>query len=171
MDGARRDAVQESPMARRLGEDFMHRILLLAAACACLCTVTARAGETAAGPSTTTEITGPAQAVPGAAALDAARVERTQRAELSARMQAVIDASKKTLAGLQTLIDATTDVGTLLELEARMAQVKQGMQVDLLRVQSTFARENGRAAQANAIDAQIDAILHPKHPAAAGGAR
>ena len=48
-----------------------------------------------------------------------------------------------------------------------MAQATQDLTINLLKVQATFAREKGRVAQADEIDAQIDAILHPKRPAVA----
>ena len=143
----------------------MRRILLLASASACLFAVPTRAAETAADHPTTVTA-GPA-AVPTEADREAARIERLQRAELNARMEAVLEASKKTLAGLQAMIDVTTDPATLEDLEGRMAQVKRGTTIDLLKVQATFARENGRLEQAAEIDAQIDAILNPKRPAVA----
>ena len=147
----------------------MRRILLLASASACLFAFPTRAAETAADLPTAAATAAPA-ALPTDAAREAARIERLQRAELNARMEAVLEASKKTLAGLQAMIDVTTDPATLEDLEARMAQVKRGTTIDLLRVQATFAREHGRLEQAAEIDAQIDAILNPKRPAVAAPA-
>ena len=145
----------------------MRRILLIALASTCLLTCTSFAGE--APTELPTAVTaGSAQPAPTEAQIEAARIERLQRVELNARMQVVIDASNKTLAGLQTMIDATTDPATLKNLEGRMAQAKRGTRIDLLRVQATFAREYGRIAQADAIDAEIAEVLNPtRRPTAA----
>ena len=145
----------------------MRHIFLLASTFACVLTSPAFTAETAAELPTPVVSAGPAQAAPTEAELEAARIERTQRAVLNARMEAVIDASNKTLVGLQAMIDATSDPATLKNLEGRMAQVKRGTTIDLLRVQATFARENGRMAQAEQIDAEIDAILNPTRRATA----
>ena len=153
----------------------MRRILLLASASACIFAFPTRAAETASETPRANTTAAPTLVVPTEADLQAARIERLQRAELNARMDKVLEASKKTLGGLQAMIDATIDPATLRELEARMAQVKQGTTIDLLRVQSTFARENGRIEQADEIDGQIEAILNPKRQvsaaAPAAGAR
>jgi hypothetical protein len=143
----------------------MRRILLLVAASACFAapTTDAAGGKLSTAPSTQASV------VQSEAAVLAARSERQQRVELNRRMEAVLEASKKTLAGLQAMIDASTNPATTEDLERRMAEVKKGTTIDLLRVQATFAREHGRIAQADAIDAEIDAILNPKRPA--GGAR
>src|SRR6185436_8097647 len=113
----------------------MRRFFLLAAASACLLTLpvlTLAAETTANSPSIVAiEKAAPPQSE---AAIEAARVERSQRAELTARMDAVIEASTKTLVGLQKLIDATTDPAMVQDLERRMAQVKFDTQLDLLRV-------------------------------------
>ena len=148
----------------------MRRILLLASVSACVLTSPTFAAEPAADVPTAAVTAGTARTTPTEAELEAARIERLQRAELNARMGAVIEASNKTLAGLQAMIDVTRDPATLRDLESRMAQVKRGTTIDLLRVQATFAREHGRIAQADAIDAEIDAILNPKRPAPATAA-
>jgi len=151
----------------------MRRILLLASASACLFAFPTRAAETAADvPTSSANVPTAANSprvlpVPTETDLAAAKIERLQRADLNARMDAVLEISKKTLAGLQAMIDATTDPATLKDLEARMTQVKQGTTIDLLKVQSTFARENGRIEQADEIDGQIEAILNPKRPVSA----
>src|SRR5688572_32692108 len=130
----------------------MRRHLLLVPAFACLLASPVPAADIAEdAPSTPTAVTAPSQVAPVApteAELEAARVERLQRIELNNRMNAVLEVSLKTLAGLQAVINATTDPATLRDLELRMAQVKRGTTLDLLRVQATFARENGRIAQA-----------------------
>lgn len=151
----------------------MRRILLLASASACLFAFPIRAAETAADVPTSTVTAGPAQAAPTEAEIQAAKIERAQRGELNARMEKVLETSKKTLEGLQLMIDATSDPAVLKDLEARMTQVKKDTTIDLLKVQATFARETGRIEQADAIDAEIEAILNPKRPVAApaGGAR
>jgi len=146
----------------------MRRILLLASASACLFAFPTRAAETAADVPTTSVTSGPALAAPTEAELQAAKIERAQRAELNARMEKVLDASKKTLEGLQLMIDATSDPAVLKDLEARMTQVKKDTTIDLLKVQAGFARENGRVEQADAIDAEIEAILNPKRQLPAG---
>jgi len=145
----------------------MRRILLLASASACIFAFPTRAAATAS--ETPTAATNNARVAPAPteAELAAARIERLQRKDLNARMDKVLEESKKTLNGLQAMIDATTDPATLKDLEARMTQVKMGTTIDLLKVQSTFARENGRIEQANEIDAQIETILNPKSPVAA----
>ena len=145
----------------------MRRILLLASASACLFAFPARAAETVSDVPTAAASAGSTVARATEAELAAAKIERFQRAELNARMDKVLEESKKTLNGLQAMIDATTDPATLKDLEARMTQVKMGTTIDLLKVQSTFARENGRIEQANEIDAQIETILNPKSPVAA----
>ena len=144
----------------------MRRILLLAASACILTSPVLAADPPTAAPDAARVATAPSEAE-----LQAAKIERLQRGELNARMEKVIEASKKTLAGLQEMIDATRDPATLKDLETRMAQVKKGTTIDLLKVQATFARENGRIEQAAAIDAEIDAILNPKRPVLAGGAR
>jgi len=145
----------------------MRRILLLASASACLFAFPARAAESVSDVPTAATSAGNTVARATEAELAAAKIERFQRAELNARMDKVLEESKKTLAGLQAMIDATTDPATLKDLEARMTQVKQGTTIDLLKVQSTFARENGRIEQADEIDAQIEAILNPKRAVSA----
>jgi hypothetical protein len=171
MAGVRRDAVHDPALTRHeVGEIPMRRSLLLAVASACVLTSPTLAAETAADLPTENVTAGAAQAAPTDAEIAAARAEHLQRAELNARMDAVLEASKKTLAGLQTMIDASKDAATVRELEGRMAEVKKGTTIDLLKVQATFARENGRIEQANEIDAEIDAILHPKRPAPVAGA-
>jgi hypothetical protein len=147
----------------------MPRKLLLALVSVSILASPALAAEDAAAP--TADVSARTSvAAPTDAEVEAARSERLQRIELAARMDAVIEASNKTLAGLQKLIDATTDPATGRDLERRMAEVKRGTQIDLLRVQATFARENGRIAQAEQIDAEIEAILNPKRPARPAGA-
>ena len=142
----------------------MRRKLLIALVSTILLPCTSFAAEAPAELPTAVPTAGSAAAAPTEAALEAARLERHQRVELNARMQAVIDASKKNIAGLQTLIDAKPDAATLKSLEGRMAQVKRGTTIELLRVQATFARESGRNAQADAIDAEIEAVLNPTRP-------
>ena len=137
----------------------MRRILLFYVVCACILSSRASATEKAVESAT------PVQSEVAAAELEAARIERAERAELNARMEAVLEAANKNIAGLQTMIDASPGLLVTQDLERRMAQAKQGLVIDLLRVQATFAREKGRIAQADEIDAQIDAILHPKRPA------
>jgi len=72
------------------------------------------------------------------------------------------DAARFDPAILQKMIEATTDPATLRDLEKRMAQVKQDTTLDLLRVQASFARENGRVAQAEKLGAELAEILNPK---------
>jgi hypothetical protein len=133
----------------------MRRILLFSMFCACA--LTSRA-------SATPQVVDAATPVQSEQApeLDAARLERT---ELNARMNVVLDEGNKTIAGLQKMIDASPAGTSTQDFEHRMAQAKQDLTINLLKVQATFAREKGRIAQAEEIDAQIDAILHPKRPA------
>ena len=134
----------------------MRRILLFTTICACVLS-TSRAS---ADPQKIEAAT-PVQSEQSATDLQA------ERADLNARMNAVLEAGNKTIAGLQKMIDAAPAGASTQDLERRMAQAKQDLTLELLRVQATFAREKGRMAQADEIDAQIDAILHPKRPAGA----
>jgi hypothetical protein len=158
----------------------MRRAFLLVSASACLLAAPVFAADATDEPTpvsaTTTSITAaPSTLTPeqAEAAAQAARVERAQRLELNARMNAVIEASQKSVAGLQKMIDVTKDPATRRDLEKRMAQVKTETTLDLLRVQATFARENGRVAQAEKIEAELAEILNPKRavPATTSSAR
>ena len=139
----------------------MRRILLFYVVCACILSSRASATEKA------TEATAPVQSEEQAGQIETARLER---ADLNARMNAVLEGGNKTIEGLQKRIDASPAGASTEDLEKRMAQAKQDLTINLLRVQATFAREKGRVAQADEIDAQIDAILHPKRPAGAAAA-
>jgi hypothetical protein len=139
----------------------MRRILLFYVLCACVLSSRASATPQVVESATTVE------AQQAAADLESARIERLERADLNARMNAVLEEGNKTIEGLQKMIDASPAGASTQDLERRMAQAKQDLTINLLRVQATFAREKGRVAQADEIDAQIDAILHPKRPAAA----
>lgn len=145
----------------------MRRVLLLAsAAAACLVVSPSFAAEP-----TPTAVTAPVPVDAGAerltraeqeAAIEAARVERLERIELSARMNAIVEASQKTVAGLQKMIESATDPSVRRDLELRVAQAKRETMLDLMRVQATFAREKGRVAQAEKIEAELAEILNPK---------
>jgi hypothetical protein len=145
----------------------MRRALLLAsAAAACLIVSPVIAEDT-----TPTAATAPIPAEEGAArltpaeqeaAIEAARIERAERIELHARMNTVVEASQKTVAGLQKMIESATDPSLRRELELRVAQAKRETMLDLMRVQATFAREKGRVAQAEKIEAELAEILNPK---------
>jgi len=139
----------------------MRRILLFYVVCACVLSSRASATEKA------TEVTAPVQSEEQAAQIETARLER---ADLNARMTAILEEGNKAIAGLQKMIDASPGLQATQDLEKRMAQAKQDLTINLLKVQATFAREKGRVAQADEIDAQIDAILHPKRPAQAAPA-
>ncbi len=139
----------------------MRRILLFYVVCACLLSTRSDAAPRAAEATTTV------QSEQTTVEVDAARIERLERVDLNARMNAVLEAATKNIAGLQKMIDASTNAATTKDLENRMAQAKQGLTIDLLQVQATFAREKGRVTQAEEIDAQIEAILRPKRPAVA----
>ena len=157
----------------------MRRRLLLASASACLLVTPAFAADApvaaASSAAVPTRVTTPSTVTPeqAEAALEAARVERAERVELNTRMTAVIEASQKNVMGLQKMIDASTDAKTRRDLELRMAQAKRETTFDLLRVQATFAREKGRIAQAEKIEAEIEEALNPKRvaPAASSQAR
>ena len=136
----------------------MRRILLFYVLCACVLSFRASATPQAVEAATTAQATQPAGDL---------EAERLERADLNARMNAVLEEGNKAIAGLQKMIDASPAGASTQDLERRMAQAKQDLTINLLRVQATFAREKGRVAQADEIDAQIDAILHPKRPAAA----
>lgn len=136
----------------------MRRILLFYVLCACVLSSRASATPQVVESAKTVEVQQPI------ADLESARLER---ADLNARMNAVLEEGNKTIAGLQKMIDASPAGASIQDLERRMAQAKQDLTINLLEVQATFAREKGRVAQADEIDAQIDAILHPKRPAAA----
>jgi hypothetical protein len=147
----------------------MRRAFLLVSASACLLVSPAFAADatdepTPAATSAVSTTVVPSTLTPeqAEAAAQAARIERAQRLELNARMNAVIEASQKSVAGLQKMIEATTDPATLRDLEKRMSQVKTETTLDLMRVQATFARENGRIAQAEKIEAELAEILNPK---------
>ncbi len=147
----------------------MRRAFLLAPAFACLLAAPAFAADATEDPTSAATTVQATTAVPPVvsaeateAALAAARAERAQRIELNARMTAVLETSQKTVAGLQKMIEATTDPVMVRDLEKRMMQAKQETTLDLMRVQATFARENGRIAQAEQIEAEIAEVLAPK---------
>ena len=160
----------------------MRRVLSVATATACLLASPVFAAENSA-PTTIPMNAAPSVTAPSPGELEAARIERAERVELAARMDAVIEASQKAVAGLQKMIEATSDPIARRDLEGRMAQAKRQTTLDLMRVQASFAREKGRIAQAEKIEAELDEILNPKRvtPAAptnvrttvapAGGAR
>jgi stringent starvation protein B len=92
---------------------------------------------------------------------EAAR-ERLQREELSRRIQAAVDQSSKVIAGLSTQAAAIRDPNVRVALDRRVAQAKHELQIELLRVQARFARENGRIGQAQDLEAQIAAFTAPR---------
>jgi hypothetical protein len=159
----------------KLGSSTMRRVLLLASAAACLVVSPAFPADNTPtalpAPMPTDAASTPLTPAEAQAAIDAARVERAQRVELNARMNAVIEASQKAVAGLQKVIEATTDASVRRDLELRVMQVKRGTTLDLMRVQATFARETGRIAQAEKIEADLAEILNPKRATPGAGAQ
>ena len=139
----------------------MRRVLSAASATACLLASPVLAAETSAPTTIPMNVASP-MTTPTPAELEAVRIERAERIELAARMDAVIEASQKTVAGLQKMIESTTDASARRDLELRMSQVKRETTLDLMRVQATFAREKGRIAQAEKIEAELEEILNPK---------
>jgi hypothetical protein len=88
--------------------------------------------------------------------------DRLQREELSRRIQAVVEQSGKVVAGLSAQAATMRDANLRLELDQRLAQAKSELQIELLRVQAQFARENGRTRQAQDLEAQIAAATAPR---------
>jgi hypothetical protein len=88
---------------------------------------------------------------------EAAARERHQRDELSRRIQRAVEQSQSVIAGLSAQAATLRDPDARLELNRRLEQAKQEREVELLRVQADFARENGRLAQAQELDRQIAA--------------
>lgn len=100
--------------------------------------------------------------VPDDAARVAANSERQQRAELSRRIQAAFERSNQVVAGLSSQAMKIRDPNVRRDFERRVAQAKCELQIELLRVQAAFARENGRIAQAQDLEAQIAAATAPR---------
>lgn len=92
----------------------------------------------------------------------AAASERQQRAELSRRIQATVERSRKVIAGLSAQAALVRDPNRRVELDRRLEQAKLDLQIELLRVQAQFARDNGRVAQARDLEVQIAAALQPR---------
>jgi stringent starvation protein B len=97
--------------------------------------------------------------VPDAAARLAADSERQQRAELGRRIQAAFERSNQVVAGLSSQAKMIRDPNAKRDLERRVAQAKFDFQIELLRVQAVFAREHGRLAHAQDLEAQVAAAL------------
>ena len=100
--------------------------------------------------------------VPDDAARLAANSERQQRIELSRRIQAAFEHSNQVVAGLSSQAMKIRDPNMRRDLERRVAQAKFELQIELLRVQARFARENGRIGQAQDLEAQIAAATAPR---------
>ncbi len=97
-----------------------------------------------------------------AGAREAATRARMQREELSRRIQAAVEQSGKVIAGLGAQAATLRDPNLRLALDRRIAQAKSDLQIELLRVKANFARETGRAAQAQELEAEIAAATKPK---------
>jgi hypothetical protein len=93
------------------------------------------------------------------AAKPAARIVRTP---LMLALTAVMDDETTQLQPLLAELAATHDASQSLALQRRIEQVKQGTELQLLRVQSGFARAAGNVDLADRIDAAIAEQLQPR---------
>lgn len=73
----------------------------------------------------------------------------------------VVNAERARLAELEARLRDTADDTAALSLLREIEQVKQGTEVEILRIQAKFARSAGREAQAQEIEAAVTQILAP----------
>jgi hypothetical protein len=66
----------------------------------------------------------------------------------------------------QQLKSAATDAAAALALQAELQGMKQETELEVLRIQSRWARKEGRTADADKLDAVIAEILNPRVPIA-----
>ena len=77
------------------------------------------------------------------------------------QLRAIFEEEEKALAELRVHIAEAPDQASRLELERRMADLKQQTEIDILRLQLERANAEGRTEDAQRIEAGIQGILEP----------
>jgi hypothetical protein len=107
-------------------------------------------------------ITGSASAsldsLPAAPALEAS----VKRSPLMAAIAAVLDDEERQLTALRTDLSHAALPAQALEIQRHIEQVKQGTEIQLLRVQADHARASGNFALATRIEEAIAQQLQPR---------
>jgi hypothetical protein len=98
------------------------------------------------------------QTTPAAEATAAARV----LSPLMVEIQAVLADEQTKVAELQARLEAATDDHAALALQKEIEQIKVETELNILRLQATYARNEGRIEQAAEIEAVIAEMLSPR---------
>jgi len=81
---------------------------------------------------------------------------------LMQQIQVVLASSDLKLAQLQTRLDSESSHRSALEIIKQMEQVKVQTELDILAVQASFARQNGREEVALEIEGAIEVMTAPR---------
>jgi len=80
---------------------------------------------------------------------------------LTQEITQAIDAQRVLLIALQERFERTSDQNEARDVQREIEAVKQGTELQILRIQARYARLGGREAAARRIEAAIEQILHP----------
>lgn len=80
-------------------------------------------------------------------------------------INALLDADKELLSGLQDSLKSATNEIEALRLLQAIHQQKQDTEISILRIQERYARQAGDTATADKIKLEVEKILNPPVPA------
>jgi hypothetical protein len=107
-----------------------------------------------------------AEAPDAPAATEAPVLPRRQPSPMMVAIRAVLDAEAATVNGLRERIRAARTPDEAIALQRELERAKFEAEVSILRVQAKFAREGGRTALAEHLDAAIAQLTNPTKPVA-----
>jgi len=91
---------------------------------------------------------------------------RRQPSPMMVAIRAVLDAEAATVSGLRERARAATTPDEAIAVQREIERVKFEAEVSILRIQAKFARDGGRTALAEHLDAAIAQMTNPPKPVA-----
>jgi len=137
--------------------------VLVASLIAALCLGSALAGTETTSQKTPVPSTASGNVVPADQNRELQPPEIVKLSPLHQRIQAVLQAEQVKAVSLLDRIARAHDNSQLVQLQRELEALKRDTEIEILRLQADYAREQGRIDQAVEIEAAIATILNPPH--------